>query len=282
MSRRGDAEKGHGKNAQKRGEQESPAGEVDGFDFLRGKLCREYHCVRRADGATSETIHTFRAFPILIRERIGLCLALNRAQPAIDAFVLVYFEIDNVPPRNEPEHGAQRADVPAPKSFPNHVQKKDTDEYRSDKETLDKDRVDIQVFEKLDQGIADSSQVELVEQSDKGRKTIAYGWQNPDNDGTVQKGERIKNTHQIEGKNSAYQDKHKNVVFPCCVIVTQFFRAVQVCLFKNKRKKLLNRSQGADPSARHTAQEEGNDKGYDSRQKGDKKDTGCDRGRQGQ
>jgi len=95
---RGKAEKGHGKNSQKRGEQELPAGEIDGFDFLCGELCREYDGVRRADGATGETIHTFRAFPFFIRIRIGLGLALQGAQSALDAFIFVYFKVEKIPP----------------------------------------------------------------------------------------------------------------------------------------------------------------------------------------
>jgi hypothetical protein len=207
---------------------------------------------------------------------------LDGAQPAIDASLLIDLEVEYIPPRNESEQSSQGTDITAPEPLSDHIQENDTDENGSDKKSLEKDSIDVHVFKKLDQGIADSSQTELIEQSDKSRRTITQSRQDPNDDRTVQKRERIENTDQIEGENGTYQDENKDVILPYSVVILKFFRFVELGLFKDKGKKLVKGSQGTDPSARNPPHKKSEHKGDDGRQEGDKKSAGCQSCSQGQ
>jgi hypothetical protein len=68
---------------------------------------------------------------------------MDGAEPAFDAFVLFYFEGEDIPSRREPQEGAQGTDIPAPESFSAHIEKHDTQKNCSDEKALDKSGVDV-------------------------------------------------------------------------------------------------------------------------------------------
>ena len=89
----------------------------------------------------------------------------DRTEVTINTFVHIDFELEHIPPREESEHGSQRTDVPAPESLSGHVEERDAHKDQSDKEPLEENGVDVEVFEELNQSISQRRQAELIEDS---------------------------------------------------------------------------------------------------------------------
>ena len=102
---------------------------------------------RRADRRAGLAVDAFRAPPFLVRVGHGLRLAVRRAQPALDALVVVDPELEDVPAGEDSQERAERADIPAPEPLFPGVEGDDPGEDDSiDQEALPERVVEHQVL----------------------------------------------------------------------------------------------------------------------------------------
>jgi len=107
-----------------------------------------------ADGSARKAVVTLRPLPLCVGERIGLSLALARAQIAFDALVLIDAEFEQVPAGEQSQEGSEGAEIAAPEPLPCHVEQEEAQEQDSDEEALQEYAVQTQDLEILDEPVS--------------------------------------------------------------------------------------------------------------------------------
>ena len=254
------AEEGGGDQAEERRQDELAAREVDVRDV--GQLLEpggegEADRGRRADRGAVHAVDALAALPALVGIGMGLGLAVLGAEAALDAFLAVDPELEQVPAAEEAQEGAGRAEIAAPEPLLPGVEGDRAEEEKAHRESLDEGRVDRPVLEGLGDRAGQSDRPDPVEGAVQAAEGLGQRGQHGHGQGPGQEGEGIEVAGEIEAEEGADQDDDEDVVLRGQAGLVLARRPEELRPLEGERRELVDGAERADPAAEDAAEEDG-------------------------
>ncbi len=260
LVRRRQAEEGDGDESGDGREQELAPRQVDVRDI--GQLLGpggepEPDGRRRADRGAILAIDALAALPLVVRVRMGLRLAVLGAEPALDAFLVVDLELEQIPAAEQAEQGAGRAEVAAPEALLPGVEGDRAEEEEADREPLDEGRMDGPVLEGLGDRSGQAGDAQAVEGAGQVGQGIGQRREHGQGEGAGQEGQRIEIAGQVEPEDGSDEDGDENVVFRGQTGLVLARRLEEFRPLEDERRELVDGAERADPAAKNAAEDDG-------------------------